>query len=101
MPASSQKLSMIRVAQWKARGMHAGQVVRHRNAPDNHRWRVVAKWSRPAPDGQLEHVEQTFDAADPCPIRAMHETVLREIGADLPDGMKVNDASLEFFIRKR
>lgn len=92
---------LVRVAVWRARGMHAGQVVRLRAAPGNHRWRVRAEWTRPTADGQLEHVEQTFDAAEPIPIRAMHDTVLREISADLPDGTLVNDASLEFFIRPR
>ena len=92
---------LVRVAVWRARGMHAGQVVRLRAAPGNHRWRVRAEWTRPTGDGQLEHVEQTFYAAEPVPIRAMHETVLREISADLPDGTMVVDAALEFFIRGR
>lgn len=92
---------MIRVAQWHARGMHAGQIVRLRAAPGNHRWRVVVRFVRPAADGQVEKVEQTFNASAPCPIRAMYDTVMQEIGSEIEEGALVHDASLEFFILPR
>jgi hypothetical protein len=92
---------VIRVAQWHARGMHAGQIVRLRASTGNHRWRVVARFARPAADGLIEKIEQIFNASEPCPIRAMYDTVMREIGNEIEEGALVHDASLEFFILPR
>lgn len=90
---------LIHVAKWAARGMHAGQVVTLRVAPGDHRWRVVVKLKRPSSiAGKTEVDQMVFDADKPCPIRAMHEIVLREIATELPDGALVNDESLDFYI---
>lgn len=78
--------------------MHAGMVVSHRKVAPIQSWRVHIKVERPAPDGEVQRDELQLRSDAPCPLRAMHALAMRELSALLPDGEKVFDASMDFYV---
>jgi hypothetical protein len=88
----------IKVAQWCARGPHAGLVVPLRRVASHQRWHVRVTIEKPAVSGVDQRDVLRFDASAPCDLRAMHALVMGEIGQTLADGELVRDARMEFFV---
>lgn len=73
-------------------------VVCHRKVAPVQSWRVQVSVKRPAPNGEVQCDELQLRSDTPCPLHAMHALAMRELSALLPDGEKVLDASMDFFV---